>query len=142
MHHIHMPTIQTSALPASAWMQAVKVSAGAVVGPQSQVTSCEVPPGALVEPCTASSNPVQEKSYKNPTDAAAVNSGHKPIPTGPALLAMMLFSCISTLLHLPAGELTTKGKAGVHECCCWDTISCMVSKFERASPESRKTIMA
>jgi hypothetical protein len=92
-----------------------------VLCPQTQVTSCEVPPHTLVEPCTASSNPAQKNSYKNPKDAAAVCTGHKPLPAGPAVLAIMLFSCISTLLHMPAtGECMHVCRRLAHMCVAAD----------------------
>lgn len=102
-------------------LKAAHVGKGAILGPQTQVTSCVVPDGAFVEPCTASSNPVQKNSYANPTDGAAVRTMHKPLAAWPALLAVLCFCVLSSLLSMPAvGEYTT----GVWYASCHRSMLC------------------
>jgi hypothetical protein len=84
-------------------LKALRIGRDVTVGPQCQVTSCTVPDGSLVEPCTASSNPARKGGFSGPKDADAVRTGHSPLGAAPALLSAAAFSFMfSVCMCVPA----------------------------------------
>jgi hypothetical protein len=94
-------------------LKAVSIGADATIGPQCQVTSCTVPDGALVEPCTASSNPARKGGACGPKDPDAVRTGHAPLGAAPALLSAAAFTFMfSVCMCVPAVGESPWGQQG------------------------------
>lgn len=67
-----------------------------------QVNSCIIPEGAVVEPCSAASHPAQKGAKSQVTNSAAVRTAEKPVGAIPALLAVIIFCVVSSIMYMPA----------------------------------------